>query len=119
MEEKAMSILSKINDFFRIRPLTADQQLMLEQLQTNRAKAVYVVPEPLWKEFLKSVYSDALLRNIAIQAFSRAASVGIYRSEYMKGHLNTCLGVRGFGTRLAAKGVDPQRVVEVMLENIV
>jgi hypothetical protein len=114
-----VSILSRINDFFRARPLTGDQQLMLEQLQTNRAKAVYILPEPLWKEFLKSVYSDARLRKIAIQALSSPASVGIFRSEYVKGHINTCLGVRGFGTRLVAGGVDPKRVISVMLKNIV
>jgi hypothetical protein len=113
-----MSIFSRINDLFRTTPLSDDQQLMLEQLQTNRAKAVYIIPQSLWKEFLNSVYSDARLKSIAIQAFASPASVGKYRSEYVAGHLNTCLGAGDFGTRLTASGVDPKRVVSVMLENI-
>jgi hypothetical protein len=114
-----MSILSWINEVFQGKSLPDDQQQMLEQLQTNRAKAVYIIPEGWWKEFLNSVYSDRRLKYIAIQAFTSPASMGIYRLEYVKGHLNTCLGIRGFGNRLAANGVDPKRVVNVMLENIV
>jgi hypothetical protein len=119
VESSAMSILSKINKFFRTRPLTEEQQHMLEQLQTNRAKAVYIVPEGLWKEFLYSVYSDSRLKHIAIQTFTSPASVGVYRSEYVSGHLNASLGLCGFATRLTAGGVDPRRVVKVMLENLV
>jgi hypothetical protein len=114
-----MSILSRINDFFRDKPLSDDQQRMLEQLQTNRAKAVYIIPEGLWKEFLNSVFSDSRLKYIAVRALTSPESRGIYRSEYVSGHINTCLGIRSFGTRLMAMGVDPKCVVNEMLENIV
>jgi hypothetical protein len=118
VENGAMSILSKINGFFRTRPLNEDQQRMLEQLQTNRAKAVYIVPEVLWKEFLYSVYSDSRLKYIAIRTFTNPASIGAYRSEYVSGHLHACLGFGSFATRLTASGVDPKRVINVMLENL-
>ena len=113
-----MSILTGVQDFFREKRLSLEQEQLLEQLQTNRAKAVYLIPESLWKEFLHSVFSDGRLKNIAVKAVTSPAGAGIYRREYVSGHINACLGLRDFASRLGAVNVDPRTVAEAMLENI-
>ncbi len=113
-----MSILNGIQDFFKEERLTLDQEQLLDQLQANRAKAVYLIPENLWKEFLKSVLSDERLNRIVVQATASPEGAGIYRREYVCGHINVCLSVRDFAAKLVANNVDPQAVARAMLENI-
>ncbi len=113
-----MSILNGIQDFFKEERLTLEQEQLLDQLQANRAKAVYLIPESLWKEFLKSVLSDERLNRIVVQATASPEGAGIYRREYVSGHINVCLAFHGFATRLKANNVDPGIVARAMLENI-
>jgi hypothetical protein len=111
-------MLDRIRDAFQPGSFTLEQQKLFDQLQSNRAKAVYLIPERFWKEFLNSIYSDAKLKSIVIQAFTRSGLEGALLREYFRGYLTVQLEQREFAGRLSEAGVDLKNVIRVMLENI-
>jgi hypothetical protein len=91
---------------------------VLEVLKTNYLKATALMPEELAKEFQRNVIRPGDLKKyasaISVATQFRDETSMLKIQNWMVDHFNK----GGFGKKLAAKGIDPNRVYEQLLKGI-
>ncbi len=115
---KPIARLGSLFGIGRDKQRSEERIRLLTLFQTNREKALSLIPESMKAEFLASVFPDKVLKSTINESFSLGK--GEYGDvEFLKLRTYYRITIKDFGLRLINFNIRPDDVAKILLEGII